>query len=1240
MAPSPRRHVTPAEVSLGQLRNCFANLPQALVTTLANADTPAQNVIVELQYRSSTTQGSESRAANEQRSIYLGWSGMASSRASRSGPMRNGVRLSSTRDSDPSVVEIDATFGRMLGLAEGQKVGISVHLDPPLAHTVNIEPLTPGDWEIIELHPTFLEINLISQIRALPNPAFVPIQGQAVRSAHPLTLHLSPTSTANIVVTLLVPAIASSSPFAKLAPDAEVIVAPKMRPKLGKNLESRSIASTGRSAGGRSRTNKTEPPKRKVLFLRGVDQSVCPDLFDEDDRMGSQRQLIVWLDKDAIEGQELQGAEWISISIVRPPALEAPSDAQALQQLREQEANDSSRHATRLVARLREWYDAPDMNHVALSPMLCACLGSPGLVGGLVRLEAAPVKLSSSVARNISLHPFGQPGSRKIEGFKFGAETMASREAALERVKSYYSGLLNGPITDGMILPAIETEQIGPTWNGGIIRFKVASQDESNGSDRKTRVVWSMIQRSTAQFQIQADVLNPYEARKSSAPEPTPLPKFVPELVGIDSLLAELHTSLRHQSSILLHGGQGSGKTSIAHLLAFRRRREALCHTAFFPCQQLLTDETRVATIKEILTGLFRRASWGSRNGGQSLIILDDLDKICPAEQELQVGNDNERSRQVSHILCSIMYQYAGSRSSVVVLITSHSQDALNSIIIGAHVVRDIVNLKAPDKEGRRAVLDSLTKSYHQAEHILSPVSNGRDSSAFSQGSDVRSRRSSTSAPSPMSPLPLDGPRFILSEDLEFLDIAGMTDGYMPGDLSLLLSRAQSECLIRTLQLSSTPKASNSSSIAPELTRADFISALSGFTPASLRNVTLQYSTTTFASIGGLHSTRKTLLETLQYPTIYAPIFASCPLRLRSGLLLYGYPGCGKTLLASAVAGECGLNFISVKGPEILNKYIGASEKSVRDLFDRAEAARPCVLFFDEFDSIAPKRGHDSTGVTDRVVNQLLTQMDGAEGLSGVYVLAATSRPDLIDPALLRPGRLDKSLLCDMPGFEDRLDILRALAGKLKISENVLGKKGRESRTLVEVARRTEGYSGADLQAVVYNAHLEAIHDVLGDRKGDGSMPNGNDTRRGKARKPRPWNGGILTFKMSDTTASEGLDTADKKTEPTQAALVAKLEEIALVRKKEKETKRALLAEGNQSTIEDGAKAPKQKDSGPEVIIEWSHIERSLATTRPSISVNERRKLDIIYREFVQGRSGEMGDGEGTGEWGGRSSLM
>lgn len=209
---------------------------------------------------------------------------------------------------------------------------------------------------------------------------------------------------------------------------------------------------------------------------------------------------------------------------------------------------------------------------------------------------------------------------------------------------------------------------------------------------------------------------------------------------------------------------------------------------------------------------------------------------------------------------------------------------------------------------------------------------------------------------------------------------------------------------------------------------------------------------------------------------------------------MYGYPGCGKTLLASAVAASFGLNFISVKGPELLNKYIGASEKAVRDLFERAQAAKPAVLFFDEFESIAPRRGHDSTGVTDRVVNQLLTEMDGAQGLEGVYVLAATSRPDLIDPALLRPGRLDKSVLCDMPGAEERAEILRTVAKKLEVGREVEGRWD-------EIGERTEGWSGADLQALLYNAHLGVVHEeverVEGER-GQRSVVQGGSQEKGR----------------------------------------------------------------------------------------------------------------------------------------------
>ncbi|KAA0710479.1 Peroxisome biogenesis factor 1 [Triplophysa tibetana] len=282
---------------------------------------------------------------------------------------------------------------------------------------------------------------------------------------------------------------------------------------------------------------------------------------------------------------------------------------------------------------------------------------------------------------------------------------------------------------------------------------------------------------------------------------------------------------------------------------------------------------------------------------------------------------------------------------------------------------------------------------------------------------------------------------------LDLDSVAKATEGYMPHDLNLLLERAVHAY-------------------------TDFKQALQDFTPPSLWGAQLQVlSGAGMESIGGLHQARQLLMDIVLLPAKYPLLFSSLPMRQCSGVMLYGAPGTGKTLLAGAVAKESSMNFITIKGPELLSKYIGASEQAVRDVFQRAQAAKPCILFFDEFDSLAPRRGHDNTGVTDRVVNQLLTQLDGVEGLSGVYVLAATSRPDLIDPALLRPGRLDKSLYCPPPDREARLEILKALTRSVPLAADV---------DLEQIAVATELFTGADLKALLYNAQLESIHSILG----------------------------------------------------------------------------------------------------------------------------------------------------------------
>ncbi|KAF2166525.1 hypothetical protein M409DRAFT_54865 [Zasmidium cellare ATCC 36951] len=1211
---------------LPNLKNCLLNLPPTLASALVNANTIAQNVVVELQWRSSQEQQLQrgKPAASTTQSAFLGWTGMQSQSKRK-------------ERGDVQTVEVDATFARLLGLGEGVKVNVSLHVEPPMAHTVNIEPLSATDWEIIELHSSFLEMNFLSQVRALPNPT--------AGHNHPITLHLTPTSTANIRVTSLTPAPAATREFVKISPDAEVIVAPKTRERSsrpGSSRDNRSTASTSRrSAGGRSTTSnarhrsaheseKARPP----LFLRGVTRGLKNEWFEDGGDDMKDDGLRIWLDREHLLSKTLRGVTWVAVQVVKPAGLQEPVDPQSA-------PNPEQQPASKVVAKLCAWEDAPDSRHVALSTLLCATLGAEGIVGGIVRIDPAPAPLprtasamkepsqqasKEAIVKRLKVTPFAPTqAEKKAAGINFGGKSKNERDEGVQRIKAILGkAILEGPLTDGMLLPPREG------WPGGILDFDPAPP----GDPSKARTNWLIGGERKLEISLQ-----PETARQKAArwPPGEDLPEEIPEMVGIDATIEQTRKSLLHTSSVLLTGGLGSGKTSLAHLLAHQLRKEYLFNVIYFPCRTLVTDETRVKTIKDTLHRVFASAAWNARIGGRAVVILDDLDKLCPVEQELQV-DANGRSRQVSELLGPIVREWCGRDTGVVMLATAQGKESVNNVVIGGHVVRDIVALKAPSKDGRRKVLELLVrralKTKTQEDADTGVKNGGGAASEWMEGSDGEDEGRPGSAG--QYGHEADDPEGVtLDSHLDLLEIAGQTDGYMPGDLALLVSRARSEALIRAI---------SSDSISDEVTLGgeDFDAALKGFTPASLRGVTLHSSTTTFAAIGGLKETRQTLLETLQYPTTYAPLFAKCPLRLRSGLLLYGYPGCGKTLLASAVAGECGLNFISVKGPEILNKYIGASEKSVRDLFERAEAAKPCVLFFDEFDAIAPKRGHDSTGVTDRVVNMLLTMMDGAEGLSGVYVLAATSRPDLIDPALLRPGRLDKSLICDMPNEEDRLDILEAISNKLKLDPAVTESTG--SQSLQEVAKNTEGYSGADLQAVMYNAHLDAIHDVLGPADGAAQDFGKKKSDGSRGRSGSNKHQDFTYFKPGDISTSRPITSSgEAPTTPAhqaaeRALLAAKLSALQATRRKARAERHA--AQGRPPSRQQQPQNGTQETASVEPVISWKHLSKSLQETRSSISKQEQARLGRIYREFVVGRNGDLSDGQGGTEIGGRTSLM
>ena len=275
------------------------------------------------------------------------------------------------------------------------------------------------------------------------------------------------------------------------------------------------------------------------------------------------------------------------------------------------------------------------------------------------------------------------------------------------------------------------------------------------------------------------------------------------------------------------------------------------------------------------------------------------------------------------------------------------------------------------------------------------------------------------------------------------------------------------------------------------LTMEDFLSAIKHVQPSSKREGFATVPDVSWDNIGALQAIREELTLSVLEPISHPEKFKQLGLPLPAGVLLYGPPGCGKTLLAKAIANESGANFMSVKGPELLDKYVGESERAVRVLFDRARSSSPCIVFFDELDSLCPKRGSESGsgggGVSERVVNQLLTEMDGLDERRSIFVIAATNRPELIDPAMMRPGRLDKLLYVPLPTPDDRVAILRAVASKVSLGSDV---------DLEQIGRspRAEGYSGADCTALLREAGLAVLRDDTLTRRGYRSSVEARDS--------------------------------------------------------------------------------------------------------------------------------------------------
>jgi ribosome biogenesis ATPase len=433
-----------------------------------------------------------------------------------------------------------------------------------------------------------------------------------------------------------------------------------------------------------------------------------------------------------------------------------------------------------------------------------------------------------------------------------------------------------------------------------------------------------------------------------------------------------------------------------------------------------------------------------------AIIFLDELDAIAPKRSE-GGGSKGMEKRMVAQLLTSmdnLAPQNNSQNAAVLVLAATNRPDAMDPALRRAGRFDKEILMGVPDEAGREAILKTMTQAMRLSGDMDYKVL-ARKTPGF-VGADMRSLAKEAA---------------VLAINRIFKDVLEEQDT-QPGE--------GEETGIGTEVAAVTP-------LSPDqmeplyVTMDDFLTAVPLVQPSSKREGFATVPDVSWDDIGALQSIREELSMSVLEPIRNPEKFQALGLQLPAGVMLYGPPGCGKTLLAKAIAHESGANFISVKGPELLDKYVGESERAVRLVFERARSSCPCIVFFDELDSLVPRRGSDGGGgggVTERVVNQLLTEMDGMETKRSIFVIAATNRPELIDPAMLRPGRLDKLLYVPLPTPEDRVAILQALAAGVKLGDEV-------DLEAIGKSHRAEGYSGADCAALLREAGLAVLKEDM-----------------------------------------------------------------------------------------------------------------------------------------------------------------
>jgi len=492
--------------------------------------------------------------------------------------------------------------------------------------------------------------------------------------------------------------------------------------------------------------------------------------------------------------------------------------------------------------------------------------------------------------------------------------------------------------------------------------------------------------------------------------------KKIREMVELPLRHPELFKRLGVEApkGVLLHGPPGTGKTMLAKAVAGETSSNFVS----------IGGPEIVSKFYGESEGKLREIFKEAEENAPSIIFIDEIDSIAPKRDEVS----GEEERRIVAQLLSLM-DGLNSRGKVVVIGATNRPNAIDEALRRPGRFDREIEIGIPDRDGRYEILQIHTRGMPLADDV----------------------------------------------DLNWL--ADKTHGYAGADISALTKEAAMAALRRVLpdvdlEAEEIPREVLNNIL---VTKDDFKNALKDMQPSTMREVLIEKPNVKWEDIGALESAKQELKEAVEWPLKFGKVFEHMNARPPKGILLYGPPGTGKTLLAKAVATESEANFISVKGPEFLNKWVGESEKAVRETFRKARQASPCVIFMDEIDSIAPERGTGGdSNVTERVISQMLTEMDGLEGLSDVVVIAATNRPDIMDPALLRPGRFDKAIFIAPPDEESRKSIFGIHTRERPLADDV---------DLAELAKETEGCTGADISAICNEAVMNAVRRLVAEGK-------------------------------------------------------------------------------------------------------------------------------------------------------------